>query len=114
MTKLIESTTTETLPSGTSGTTITTLHLTPEAKRGLSTGGALIPAPNSEPPSADKPRIRDRLRLWWWWRGIHLDCAQWQLALWHGRPAPLGACTRCLPRMEKIRAFYMPTAKVRL
>jgi hypothetical protein len=39
VTKLIESTTTETLPSG---TTVTTLHLTPEARHGLSTGGAAI------------------------------------------------------------------------
>ncbi len=38
MTKPIESTTTEALLSG------TTLHLTPEAKRGLSTNGAQIPA----------------------------------------------------------------------
>lgn len=38
--KFIESTTIETLPSG---TTITTLRLTPEAKRGLHTNGATIP-----------------------------------------------------------------------
>lgn len=41
MSKLISHQTTETLPSG---TTITTLHLTPEARAGLSTGGARIPA----------------------------------------------------------------------
>lgn len=44
--KLIESTTTETLPSG---MTITTVHLTPEAKHGLSTNGARTPPPGGEP-----------------------------------------------------------------
>lgn len=48
MIKLVESTTTETLPSG---MTLTTLHLTPEAKRGLSTNGAQIPPPLREPPA---------------------------------------------------------------
>lgn len=42
MIKLFTHSTTETTPSG---TTLTTLHLTPEAKRGLSTNGARIPAP---------------------------------------------------------------------
>lgn len=54
MSKLIESTTTETLPSG---TTITTLHLTPEAKRGLSTGGARIQAPDPERIQALRARF---------------------------------------------------------
>jgi len=48
MTKLISHQTTETLPSG---TTITTLHLTPKAKRGLSTNGATIPPQPGEPPA---------------------------------------------------------------
>lgn len=43
--KLISHRTTETLPSG---TTITKLHLTPEAKRGLSTNGVEIPAQPGE------------------------------------------------------------------
>lgn len=42
MTKLIESQTVQILPSG---ATMTTLHLTPEGRRGLSTEGAQIPAP---------------------------------------------------------------------
>lgn len=46
MSKLISHRTTETLPSG---MTITTLHLTEEAKRGLSTNGATIPPPPGEP-----------------------------------------------------------------
>lgn len=40
MTKLIESQTAQILPSG---VTMTTLHLSPEGRRGLSTGGAQIP-----------------------------------------------------------------------
>lgn len=42
MTKLIESQTTETLPGGSS---LTRLHLSPEAQQGLSTHGALVPDP---------------------------------------------------------------------
>lgn len=42
-TKLVSHRTTKTLPCG---TTVTTLHLTPEAKRGLSTNGVKIPAPD--------------------------------------------------------------------
>ncbi len=53
MSKLIESETTETLPSG---MTITTLHLTPEAKRGLLTNGATIPP---QPGESRKLTIRE-------------------------------------------------------
>jgi hypothetical protein len=58
MSKLISHRTTVTLPSG---TTITTLHLTPEAKAGLSTNGVEIPA---EPPPL--PAISVPQRRWWW------------------------------------------------
>lgn len=50
MTKLIESRTVQILPGG---VTMTTLHLSPEGRRGLSTGGAQIPAPHvADPPDA--------------------------------------------------------------
>lgn len=42
MTRLIESQTVQILPGG---TTLTTLHLSPEAKHALSIGEALIPSP---------------------------------------------------------------------
>lgn len=57
--------------------------------------------------------LLERVKLWWWRRGIHLECADGQLRLWHGKDAALGACTRGLPRMKKIREFYTPVAKVR-
>lgn len=52
----------------------------------------------------------NRLRVWWWRRRMHLDCAQWQLQLWAGRDAPMGACTKCYPRMEKMRELFMAKA----
>lgn len=53
----------------------------------------------------------DRLRLWWWRRGLHADCIEEQAVLWHGGIAAMGACTRCLPRMERIRTFFTPVAR---
>lgn len=55
-----------------------------------------------------------RFRLWRLRRGMHLECAQWQLQLWHGIDAPMGACTRCLPRMVKIRDLLTPRARIHL
>lgn len=67
--KLVSHRTTVTLSSG---TTITTLHLTPEAKAGLSTNGVEIPAPDrKEPtmhnhpvPGEDCPACRRNDRFW--------------------------------------------------
>ena len=55
--------------------------------------------------------LYDRIRLWWWRRGLHGECVQWQCALWRGDPAPFGACDRCSPRIWKILEFYTPTAR---
>lgn len=54
----------------------------------------------------------DKLRLWWWRRGLHTECIEEQTMLWLGGIAPMGACTRCMPRMKKLRAYFTPTARV--
>lgn len=54
----------------------------------------------------------ERISLWWWRRGLHLECIEEQTRLWQGVEAPLGACTRCYPRMKKIRKFYEPVGKL--
>lgn len=59
MSKLIESQTTEVLPNG---STLTTLHLTEEARRGLSINGARI---SSSSTTYAKPPWWQR---WKWWR----------------------------------------------
>lgn len=60
--KLIEAKSSVTLPSG---VVITTLHLTAEARAGLSTNGAEIPD-----ALVPLPRVRVVQRRWWsrrWW-----------------------------------------------
>lgn len=44
-----------------------------------------------------------RLRLWWYRRRLHPDCAEVQLILWLGGVAPHGACAECYPRVVRIR-----------
>jgi hypothetical protein len=51
-----------------------------------------------------------KLRLWQLRRGLHEDCVNWQLTLWSGGDAPLGACSRCYPRMLKLNELLMPRA----
>jgi hypothetical protein len=56
-----------------------------------------------------------KLKLWWWRRGMHEDCVANQLLIWQDQAnnlrVPFGACTRCHPRMVKIRDYYHPTAR---
>lgn len=53
-----------------------------------------------------------RLRMWWYRRRMHRECAENQLLLWRGGMAPLGACTKCLPRMLWIRDQWTPRARL--
>ncbi len=47
------------------------------------------------------------IRLWWLRRGLHQECIINQVELWCGFDAPHGACTRCYPKMAKIRALTL-------
>ncbi len=52
------------------------------------------------------------IRMWWYRRRMHPECAENQLNLWRGQMAPLGACTTCLPRIEWIRKQLIPVMRV--
>lgn len=87
MSKLIESETTETLPSG---TTITTLYLTPEVKRGLSTNGARIPA--SVTPESSELTVDDhKMRLQWIGAAIYMGTVAAVILALAGVPASVCA-----------------------
>jgi hypothetical protein len=54
----------------------------------------------------------DKVRLWWWRRGLHGECIEWQTLLWHGIDAPLGARIKCMQKMVKLREFFTPSARL--
>ncbi len=52
-------------------------------------------------------KILRSIRLWWLHRRLHQECIVNQVDLWCGFDAPHGACTRCWPKMAKIRELTL-------